>query len=220
MDVNIEFNAYSKGTLTQNLINKMKKIIVLFCTVCLISVQFIAQHKTAAQFQLNMNRRYSDETESPLTETDRKKFKGLPFFTIDTQYTVVAKLKRIEDSKPFEMKTTTARRLEYVVYAIVTFKIRDKEHQLNLYKSYGSSMPDYEDYLFLPFTDETSGDRSYGGGRFIDLRIPDGEEIIIDFNQAYNPYCAYNHKYSCPIPPKENHVATRIEAGVKYESKE
>ena len=178
MDVNIEFNAYSKGTLTQNLINKMKKIIVLFCTICLISVQFIAQHKTAAQFQLNMNRQYSDETESPLTETDRKKFKGLPFFTIDTQYTVVAKLKRIEDSKPFEMKTTTARRPEYVVYAIVTFKIRDKEHQLNLYKSYGSSMPDYEDYLFLPFTDETSGDRSYGtdygsgGSGVVILRMP------------------------------------------------
>ena len=69
--------------------------------------------------------------------------------------------------------------------------------------------------MFLPFSDETNGIESYGGGRYIDLRIPEGNTLIIDFNSAYNPYCAYNDKYSCPIVPRENYLRTRIEAGVK-----
>jgi uncharacterized protein (DUF1684 family) len=68
---------------------------------------------------------------------------------------------------------------------------------------------------FLPFTDETNGMESYGGGRYIDLNVPKGNKLIIDFNSAYNPYCAYNDKYSCPIVPRENYLKTRIEAGVK-----
>ena len=73
----------------------------------------------------------------------------------------------------------------------------------------------FENYLFLPFSDETNGIESYGGGRYIDLRIPESNKLIIDFNSAYNPYCAYNDKYSCPIVPRENYLRTRIEAGVK-----
>ena len=74
---------------------------------------------------------------------------------------------------------------------------------------------DYEDYLFLPFLDETNGLESYGGGRYINVRIPEGDTMIIDFNKSYNPFCAYNDKYSCPIVPRENYLKTRIEAGVK-----
>ena len=71
--------------------------------------------------------------------------------------------------------------------------------------------------LFLPFNDSSNGKTSYGGGRFIDIEIPENssKSIIIDFNKAYNPYCAYNHKYSCPIPPKENLLVIPIAAGVK-----
>ncbi|MBP7982432.1 MAG: DUF1684 domain-containing protein, partial [Kaistella sp.] len=76
----------------------------------------------------------------------------------------------------------------------------------------------YEDYLFLPFRDETNGKETYGGGKYIDLRIPDGNEIVIDFNQSYQPYCAYNaYDYSCPIVPEENFLPLRIEAGVMYD---
>ena len=71
------------------------------------------------------------------------------------------------------------------------------------------------DYLFLPFTDLTSGVDTYGGGRYIDQKIPEGNSIIIDFNQSYNPYCAYNPRYSCPIPPPENDLLIEIMAGVK-----
>lgn len=192
---------------------------ILSLVSILLCCSIFAQQKTSAEFQKELDAQYSSEERSPLLPKDRKKFKGLPFFKINTDFIVTAQLERTTDVKPFKMKTTTDRKPEYVVYAVATFEINGGSFQLNIYKSYGSSKPEYEDYLFLPFTDETSGDDSYGGGRFIDLRIPEGNEIIIDFNQAYNPYCAYNHGYSCPIPPSENHLTTRIEAGVKYKSK-
>jgi hypothetical protein len=70
--------------------------------------------------------------------------------------------------------------------------------------------------LFIPFRDETCGKESYGGGRYIDCEIPaSGDKVMIDFNKAYNPYCAYNHSYSCVIPPEENRLTVRIEAGEK-----
>ncbi len=78
---------------------------------------------------------------------------------------------------------------------------------------------DFENYLFLPFTDLTNGNGTYGGGRYIDLEIPKGDTMVIDFNKSYNPYCAYNGKYSCPIPPKENDLNIAIKAGVKNYSK-
>jgi uncharacterized protein (DUF1684 family) len=73
----------------------------------------------------------------------------------------------------------------------------------------------YKDYLFLPFLDDTNSYTTYGGGRYLDLRIPKGDHLIIDFNIAYNPYCHYNDTYSCPIVPRVNYVTTKINAGVK-----
>jgi uncharacterized protein (DUF1684 family) len=69
--------------------------------------------------------------------------------------------------------------------------------------------------LFLPFLDTTNGIETYGGGRFLDMRIPKSKEVIIDFNKAYNPYCAYNYNYSCPIVPLENNLSIKVKAGVK-----
>jgi uncharacterized protein (DUF1684 family) len=73
----------------------------------------------------------------------------------------------------------------------------------------------FEDYLFLPFLDDTNGETSYAGGRYLDLRIPKNDLIILDFNETYNPYCAYNERYSCPIVPRENYIPLKIEAGIK-----
>ena len=196
------------------------KRITLFLLLCCILPASFAQQKSAKEFQKETNEQYADTSSSPLLKKDLIDFKGLPFYKIDSQYIVTVKIERIDDSKPFKMKTTTDRRPEYLVYAVATFKIKGESHQLNIYKSYGTSKPEYEDHLFLPFTDETSGNDTYGGGRFIDLRMTKGNEMVIDFNQAYNPYCAYNHGYSCPIPPTDNHLKVRIEAGVKYVSKD
>lgn len=200
--------------------SKMKKSNILLLLCCLLSICSFAQQKSAQEFQKETNEQYANPDKSPLLKEDLMHFKGLPFYKIDSQYIVVAKINRIENIKPFEMQTTTDRRPKYVVYAVATFEIKGNTYKLNIYKSYEPSKPEYEDYLFLPFTDETSGNDSYGGGRFIDLRIPQEDEIVIDFNQAYNPYCAYNYKYSCPIPPSENHLQIRIEAGVKYNAKD
>ena len=166
--------------------------------------------------QVKLNEEFSDPETSILEAEDFKNFKGLQFYPLGEKYIVKAQFVRTPDEVPFLMPTTTARMPEYVKYGEVHFTIDGKDLTLDVFKStQGYAEPGYEDYLFLPFTDLTSGDGSYGGGRYLDLRIPEGDTLTIDFNKAYNPYCAYNHKYSCPIPPKQNDLLLRIEAGVK-----
>ena len=125
-------------------------------------------------------------------------------------------MKRTPDEKPFKMKTTTDRLPVYIKYGEVTFQLKGGTYQLNIYQNL-DLMDDegYEDFLFLPFLDDTNGEESYGGGRYVEGRIPDGDILEIDFNKAYNPYCAYNEKYSCPIVPRENYITEKVEAGVK-----
>jgi uncharacterized protein (DUF1684 family) len=99
---------------------------------------------------------------------------------------------------------------------MVSFTLLGASHALELYQ--GEDMmtkAGFEDYLFLPFLDETNGIETYGGGRYIDARIPKGDTLIIDFNTAYNPYCAYNSNYSCPVVPRANYLKVKIKAGVK-----
>lgn len=170
--------------------------------------------KTA--FQKKMNSEFKDASTSPLKAKDLKDFKGLDFFAFDSVYVVKANLKRTPDTPFFKMKTTTDRVSEERVYGVLSFEIKNKTFELNVYQGKELMTTEgYEDYLFLPFLDETNGETSYGGGRYIDLRIPEGNEINIDFNSAYNPLCAYNEKYSCPIVPRQNYLKTKIEAGVK-----
>ncbi|WP_190808361.1 DUF1684 domain-containing protein [Flagellimonas sp. S3867] len=168
------------------------------------------------EFQNELNTFYGDEEKSPLTKKDFKKFKGHYFFDIDENFKVEAKFDRAVDAVPFLMKTSTDRLPTYEIYGVATFKINGKTHKLNIYQNHKLRETEkYKNHLFLPFTDLTNGNETYGGGRFIDLEIPDGDTIVIDFNKAYNPYCAYNKNYSCPIPPKENDLPIRIIAGIK-----
>lgn len=168
------------------------------------------------EFQKEMNSEYKDATSSPLKEKDRKKFKGLDFFKFDSTFVVQATFKRTLNEEIFKMKTTTDRKPEYMKYAVVTFMLNGKSCSLNVYQNQAlKKKEEFKDYLFLPFLDDTNGEESYGGGRYIDLSIPEGDTIEIDFNQAYNPYCAYNEKYSCPIVPRENYLAMPVRAGVK-----
>ena len=179
-----------------------------------------AQEKTATleetEWQKEMNTSFKDASKSPLKEKDLKQFKGLDFFPFDSTYLIVAKLERTPDEKPFKMKTTTDRLPEYVKYGVITFQLKGEKFQLNIYQNLDlMTREGYEDYLFLPFLDNTNGEESYGGGRYVEGRIPEGNTLEIDFNKAYNPYCAYNEKYSCPIVPRENYLPIKIEAGVK-----
>lgn len=167
-------------------------------------------------YRAEENKKFATEETTILTKKGLRKFKELDFYPIDLKYRVEAKYVRTPDEKPFLMPTTTDRRPEYVKYAEAHFSIDGVALTLNLYKTTTPyDDPALKDYLFVPYTDWTSGDGSYGGGKFLDAYIPEGDTIVLDFNKAYNPYCAYNYKYSCPIPPKENDLNVRIEAGVK-----
>lgn len=186
----------------------------------LISVQFAFAQENHEQeikkFQEELNAEFKNPEESPLTKKEQRKFKGHNFFPIDTNYCVTAEFIPFKKAETLKMKTTTTRLPAYDKYGIVKFILNGKQYQLTVYQSHRlREMEKYKNYLFLPFTDLTNGFDTYGGGRYLDLSIPEGNKIIIDFNKAYSPSCAYNHSYSCPIPPAENNLEIKIEAGVK-----
>lgn len=169
-------------------------------------------------FQYDLNVEFADATKSPLTEEDLKTFKALEFFDIDENYNIEANFELTPGTPIFEMQTTTDRLPLYRKYGIAHFTLNGKKMALNIYQSQELMITvEYAEHLFLPFNDATNGTLTYGGGRFIDLEIPkEGSKTIrIDFNKAYNPYCAYNHTFSCPIPPSENNLPIAIPVGVK-----
>ncbi|WP_452221132.1 DUF1684 domain-containing protein [Lacinutrix salivirga] len=168
------------------------------------------------EYQREMNAKFKNALKSPLTEKDRKTFRALDFFKFDSAYVVTATLKTTPNEVPFEMPTTTDRAPLYKKYGVLNFKIKGEDFSLNVYQNIELIKREgYEDHLFLPFLDHTNGEESYSGGRYLDVNLPEGNTLIIDFNKAYNPYCAYNKRYSCPIVPIENYLKTEIKAGVK-----
>jgi hypothetical protein len=204
----------------------MKKIIFLSC----LFLGMVSCNKKTTnyldevkQFQYEMNIEYNNPKTSPLTKEDLKTFKSLDFFPVDKKYQVVATLKLMPDSPIMEMQTTTTELQLYKIFGVATFQLDGKKFNLNLYQSQDlMNNPEYADYLFLPFNDLSNGKTTYGGGRFLDLKLPpkNAKTIIIDFNKAYNPYCAYSHRFSCPIPPKENNLKIKILSGVKAYKKD
>ncbi|MCM5661664.1 DUF1684 domain-containing protein [Galbibacter mesophilus] len=171
---------------------------------------------TAKRFQQEINEEYNHPEKTPLTKEDFLGFEGLDFFPIDTSFSVIAKLERTPDAQPFLMPTTTGDNSQEKVYGILHFSLHGKDFQLNVYQNQQlKNTEEYRNYLFLPFSDKTNGNETYAGGRYIDLSIPEGDSLALDFNKAYNPYCAYNEKFSCPIVPKENNLDYPITVGVK-----
>ncbi|MDP3314425.1 DUF1684 domain-containing protein [Lutibacter sp.] len=197
-----------------------------YCFIGLVALFFIScttkknedYTKEIKLFQYELNTQFADAKESPLTEQDLITFKGLYFFEIDNKYRIEADFELTPDTKIFEMKTTTERLPLYRKYGIARFTLDGKNFELSVFQNQQLiNDPEYFNHLFFPYRDSSNGNESYGGGRYIDLEIPtDGiNTIVIDFNKSYNPYCAYNSKYSCPIPPKENNLGIKILAGVK-----
>jgi len=195
----------------------MKKLVVLLLFVMSgVYAQKTEAIKDIKAHQEMQNTQFMTKGESPLTETDRKHFKGLEFFNIDLNYRVEAVLKRTPNELPFAVGTSSGKTKYLIKYGVLHFTIAAKKMQLAVYQSKQLlNNPKYFDYLFLPFTDETNAKTTYGAGRFIDLTIPKGNTIILDFNKAYNPYCAYSDGWNCTIPPSENHLEMTIKAGVK-----
>lgn len=170
----------------------------------------IAEHREKQEAE------FRDTDKSPLPKAEIKSFEGLKYFAPDLKYRVKAKFVRNINPEMFKMKTSTRRLPDYSKYATVYFVINDVEYSLEVYQSPDlMKVEEYVDYLFVPFTDRTNGHETYDVGRYLELRIPEGDEVILDFNLCYNPYCSYNPKYSCPIPPAVNDLPVEIRAGEK-----
>lgn len=163
--------------------------------------------------ELESFRREKDEflghdRRSPLTPAQRRAFKGLAYFPENPQLVVKARIDRKVEPGAVRMETTKGREQEYRRYGVVRFQVDGRPAQVTLYSSDGSHD------LFVLFRDATSGKETYGAGRYLDLHSH-GDEVVIDFNYAYNPYCAYNSDWSCPLPPAENWLEVPIRAGEK-----
>lgn len=155
------------------------------------------------------------EQDSPL---DSAGVKLLSFFAPDADYLVNATVKLRKRAKAFEMATSDGTSKVFREYAMLKFELKGTKVSIPVYQYLGRNMSvTHPDHLFLPFTDYTNGEETYGGGRYIDLNIKEIKDgkILIDFNKAYNPYCTYKEGYRCPVPPKENAIKMEIRAGEK-----
>lgn len=189
----------------------MQKILISFYALLLatsLQAQENGYHIALQSFQQD----YLQSHE--VVKNEDRKF--VQFFPIDEKFRITAAFKKLIDTSGFIMKTSGTKDKKFFRYGTASFNINDTAVALTIYQS-EKLMADsgYESYLFLPFTDVTSGEESYGGGRYIDIdmRRIRNNKVVIDFNKAYNPYCAYSTGYNCPIPPRENDMPVTIRAG-------
>ena len=196
---------------------------LFLCTISLLFICSCSSKKRPilgeSEYQIALNSVFKDASVSPLKKKDLKNFNGLAFFPIDSSFIIKASFTKKENATSFVMKTTTDRIAMYKEYGVINFLLKGKNYEMTIYQSDEDSQNEKrKNRLFLPFTDATSGNTSYGGGRYMDLTATDIDEdqtIEINFNNTYNPYCVYNEKYSCTLTPKKNHVDTEITAGIK-----
>ena len=192
--------------------------VVLFSSCSLLENDYVKEIKAE---RLSKDSTFLIEKESPLSPEQIAAFTSLNYFPINETYVVEARIETFDDDQIIQMKTSTDRLPDYKVYGYVYFEIENETHRLTAYQSIKLQDDSiYKNYLFLPFTDNNSTITTYGGGRYIDFQIPEGDTFTLDFNKAYNPYCAYNHKWSCVIPPRENAMTIAINAGEKLYSNE
>jgi len=167
--------------------------------------------------ELRANRRekdefFADHPQSPIPPARREAFDGLRYFEPDPAYRVDATVTVHDEPDPVEMETTAGNPVRYLRQMTFTFDVDSEEHTLAGYRQEGDDGP-----LFVPFRDKTTGQESYEKGRYMELeparQLADGEVAPIDFNLAYNPFCAYSETFSCPLPPEENWLGTTIRAG-------
>jgi uncharacterized protein (DUF1684 family) len=189
--------------------------IFLVCVCIVVSAYTSAQNKTYKDSIESYLKKYVAEHEV-VTGKDKEL---ISFFYPNEKYRINCKFERTLNSPWFRMESSGQIKRNYRVYGIIHFQINDTTVSLNIYQSQDlMATSQYRDHLFIPFTDATSGEETYASGRYIDLEINDikNDYVLIDFNKAYNPYCAYvNGKYNCPIPPAENRLAVAIRAGEK-----
>ncbi|MBK9215238.1 MAG: DUF1684 domain-containing protein [Chloracidobacterium sp.] len=170
-------------------------------------------------FRDGRDHEFRNKEESPLKEEDLAAFKGLNYFPVDDAFRVSARFTRTPEEKYFQMPTSSGISKKFVKYGVLRFDLFGTERKLSVYqidKEVLDKFPEYADLLFIPFRDATNRTETYAGGRYIDIRQPKDAAVVVNFNLAYNPNCAYGtDKYNCPIPPRENTLDVAITAGEK-----
>ena len=161
------------------------------------------------QFRAQKDDFFQHDWQSPLEADQRQNFTGLKYYPENSALRLTLPIEPHADQAIVTMVTSTGSAREYVKYGQFSFEVNGEAATLHVYQD-----PEAE-YFFLPFVDATAPAETYGAGRYLDIESIGDGEFLIDFNYAYNPYCAYNDKWSCPIPPKENRLKVRIEAGEK-----
>lgn len=168
--------------------------------------------------ELRTNRREKDDffaehPQSPIPPEEREAFEGLDYYEPDPDYRVEATVERHDDPEPVELETTQGQPVRYLRVVTFRFVLNGEERRLHAYRQ----ERDDSRRLFVPFTDETSGDETYDKGRYMELEpheeLTDGQTVVVDFNLAYSPFCTFSDTFSCPLPPEENHLLTPVEAG-------
>jgi uncharacterized protein (DUF1684 family) len=201
-----------------------RRILFLFFVIalcCLPAVSIGAQTYYGSTdlkiFRDGRDHEMRDPKETPLPEAEQARFAGLKYYDVDKRFRVKAKLVTEAGKQRVHFQTSSGKTDIMLRYGTVSFKLMGKKLSLNVYRSEAlAASEEYGDLLFIPFRDETSGKETYGAGRYIDIKISGAKKVILDFNLAYNPNCAYgSDKYNCPIPPKENRLDVEIKAGEK-----
>ncbi|WP_049986215.1 DUF1684 domain-containing protein [Halobellus rufus] len=168
---------------------------------------------------LRANRREKDDffgshPQSPVPPAEREDFEGLDYFDPNLDYRVEATATRHDDPDPVPMETNTGEEVRYV--RVVTFEVELGEANIRLH-GYKQRPDDADEPVFVPFRDKTTGQQTYRGGRYLELHpegdLVDGETVVIDFNLAYTPFCAFSEAFSCPLPPEENWLDVAVAAG-------
>lgn len=170
------------------------------------------------RFRAEKNRAFRLSPDSPLSAAQKAQFDSLRYYPLgDEGSRPTGHLRRIPRPDAVDLPMSDGQTEKYVRFGVVEFAAADPvpspPQHLTLYRKATGN----DSTLFIPFTDLTNGHDTYGGGRYLDVPLPapDATTIELDFNRAYNPYCAYNNAYSCPVPPAENRLAVPIRAGEK-----
>jgi len=152
---------------------------------------------------------------TPLKENDIGAFAGLPYWESDPDYHFVGSISLYQEAQPITIAANHGEPRPGERIGWIDFTLGGQYQQLQVYRLLENEAGDF----YLPFKDTTSGDESYATGRYLDLQGPQGGPWVLDFNQAYSPYCAYNDTYSCPLTPRENWLQVPVEAGERLYAK-
>lgn len=181
----------------------------------LIKTSYTSPEQRARTYQYGLWEYYIRPESSPLPTDSLEGFRergGLQFYPVDATYRVTADVVPDTSGATLILPTSAGTEVTYGVYGTARFTLNGRPQTLILYQPQGSAG---DQRLFLPFRDGTSGKSTYGGGRYLDLPLPEAGRLELDFNLAYHPYCAYTAGYACPVPPEENRLSVAVAAGVR-----